>query len=102
MIETGFVEKKTRKTPEGNTSNLYVLHLDRDGENSALPSENDSLRVVKNLHHPSENISPTLVKIFHPEPVTLLTSQLTLLLRPKKIRTAARAKNLGLNFPMTI
>ncbi|MGR6648081.1 helix-turn-helix domain-containing protein, partial [Avibacterium paragallinarum] len=23
------------------------------------PSENDSLRVVKNLHHPSENISPT-------------------------------------------
>ncbi|MGY6772391.1 helix-turn-helix domain-containing protein [Gallibacterium sp. ZY190522] len=59
LIETGFVEKKTRKTPEGNTSNLYVLHLDRDSENSAPPSENDSLGVVKNLHHPSENISPT-------------------------------------------
>lgn len=59
LIETGFVEKKTRKTPEGNTSNLYILRLDRGSENSAPPSENASLGIVKNLHHPSENISPT-------------------------------------------
>ena len=59
LIETGFVEKKTRKTPEGNTSNLYILHLDQGGENSAPPSENFAPEVVNNLHHSSENISPT-------------------------------------------
>ncbi|MFQ1046948.1 helix-turn-helix domain-containing protein [Avibacterium paragallinarum] len=59
LIETGFVEKKTRKTPEGNTSNLYILHLDQGSENSTPASENASLGGVKNLHHPSENISPT-------------------------------------------
>ncbi|WP_410681535.1 helix-turn-helix domain-containing protein [Avibacterium paragallinarum] len=58
LIETGFVEKKTRKTPEGNTSNLYILHLDQGSENSTPASENASLGGVKNLHHPSENISP--------------------------------------------
>uniref|UniRef100_UPI00300F1C05 helix-turn-helix domain-containing protein n=1 Tax=Avibacterium paragallinarum TaxID=728 RepID=UPI00300F1C05 len=51
-------EKKTRKMPEGNTSNLYILHLDQGSENSTPASENASLGGVKNLHHPSENISP--------------------------------------------
>ncbi|KGQ30000.1 DNA-binding protein [Gallibacterium genomosp. 2] len=50
LIETGFVEKKTRKTPEGNTSNLYILHLDQGSENSAPPSENISPRTSHSIN----------------------------------------------------
>ncbi|ERF79471.1 helix-turn-helix domain-containing protein [Gallibacterium anatis] len=59
LIEMGWVEKKERKTKEGNTSNLYILRLEQGGENTASSSENSSLGGVNNLHHPSENISPT-------------------------------------------
>ncbi|WKS98759.1 helix-turn-helix domain-containing protein [Gallibacterium salpingitidis] len=51
LVEAGFVEKKERTTKDGNTSNLYILHLDQGSENSSPEG-------VKNLHHPSENISP--------------------------------------------
>lgn len=59
LIEMGWVEKKERKTKEGNTSNLYILRLEQGGENTVSSSENSSLGGVNNLHHPSENISPT-------------------------------------------
>ncbi|MCW9717363.1 helix-turn-helix domain-containing protein [Avibacterium sp. 21-599] len=58
LIEMGWVEKKERKTKEGNTSNLYILHLKKASENSIPASENTSLGSENISPSPSENISP--------------------------------------------
>lgn len=63
LIEMGLVSKKERKTENGNTSNLYILHLER--------GEKSSSGVVKSFHPPSENSARGVVKNFHPEPINI-------------------------------
>ncbi|POY44074.1 helix-turn-helix domain-containing protein [Avibacterium gallinarum] len=58
LIEMGWIEKKERKTKEGNTSNLYILRLKKDGEHSSPASENASPDSENISPPPSENISP--------------------------------------------
>lgn len=48
LIETGYVSKKARKDNDGQSSNMYQLHLEKGSENSALGG-------VQNLHGGSEN-----------------------------------------------
>ncbi|WP_373766367.1 helix-turn-helix domain-containing protein [Glaesserella sp.] len=64
LIEMGLVTKKERKTAEGNTSNLYLLHLEKGSQNSGLG-------VVKNLDQPSQNSGLGVVKNLDPEPVNI-------------------------------
>lgn len=68
LIEMGLVSKKRRKTENGDTSNLYILHL-AGGENIAPQG-------VKNFHSGGENHDTQGVKNFHPEPINI-TNQLT-------------------------
>ncbi|MDC9607206.1 helix-turn-helix domain-containing protein [Xenorhabdus griffiniae] len=56
LCEQGLVKKVYRKNEKGNSSNIYILNL--DGAKNSPPSENSALGVVKELHHPSENIAP--------------------------------------------
>lgn len=50
LIEMGWVEKKERKTKEGNTSNLYILRLEQGGENTVSSSENISPRTSHSIN----------------------------------------------------
>ena len=43
LIKMGFVSKKARKNKDGSSTNLYLLHLTKGGENSALGGENSAL-----------------------------------------------------------
>lgn len=43
LIKMGFVSKKARKNKDGSSTNLYLLHLTKGSENSALGSENSAL-----------------------------------------------------------
>lgn len=63
LIEMGLVSKQERKTPEGNTSNLYILHL--EGSQNIIPG------VVKNFDQGSQNIRPGVVKNFDPESINI-------------------------------
>lgn len=63
LIELGLVSKKERKTENGNTSNLYILHLEG--------GQKVSLGVVKNFDHPSQNPELGVVKNFDPEPINI-------------------------------
>ena len=63
LIEMGLVSKQERKTTEGNTSNLYILHL--EGSQNIRPG------VVKNFDQGSQNIRPGVVKNFDPESINI-------------------------------
>ncbi|BET96498.1 helix-turn-helix domain-containing protein [Xenorhabdus taiwanensis] len=56
LCKQGLVKKVYRKGEKGNSSNIYILDL--DGAKISPPSENSALGVVKEFHHPSENIAP--------------------------------------------
>ena len=43
LIKMGFVSKKARKNKDGSSANLYILHLTKGSENSALGGENSAL-----------------------------------------------------------
>lgn len=83
LCKKGFVRKITRKTDKGHTSNLYILDLeakslDEGSQNTVPPSQNSVPEVVKEFDHGSQTVGLGVVKNFYPEPVSLLTSQLTL------------------------
>ena len=49
LIKMGFVSKKARKNKDGSSTNLYLLHLTKGSENSALGGEKFALG-SENLH----------------------------------------------------
>ena len=64
LIKMGFVSKKARKNKDGSSTNLYLLHLTKCSENSALGSENSALGGSENsapITSHSFNLSNNLV-----------------------------------------
>lgn len=70
LCESGLVKKVTRKGEKGNSSNIYLLHLDGAGD-SLGGSANNSLSGAANSLG-SAGVAPGVVQEIHPEPVTLL------------------------------
>lgn len=62
-------KKVTRKGEKGNSSNIYLLHLDGAGD-SLGGSANNSLSGAANSPG-SAGVAPGVVQEIHPEPVTL-------------------------------
>ena len=58
LIKMGFVSKKARKNKDGSSTNLYLLHLTKGGENSALGGENSALGGENSALGGSENSAP--------------------------------------------
>ena len=58
LIKMGFVTKKARKNKDGSSTNLYLLHLVKGSEKSALGGEKISLGSEKSALGGSENSAP--------------------------------------------
>ena len=58
LIKMGFVSKKARKNKDGSSTNLYLLHLTKGSENSALGGEKFALGGEKFALVGSENSAP--------------------------------------------
>lgn len=58
LIKMGFVTKKARKNKDGSSANLYLLHLEKGSEKSALGGENISLGGENSALGGSENSAP--------------------------------------------
>lgn len=58
LIKMGFVTKKARKNKDGSSTNLYLLHLTKGSENSALGGEKISLGSENSALGGSENSAP--------------------------------------------
>ena len=58
LIKMGFVSKKARKNKDGSSTNLYLLHLTKGSENSALGGENSALGGENSALGGSENSAP--------------------------------------------
>ena len=86
LCDEGLIQKTTRKGPNGNSSNMYLVALDGkkrkpkkrggentspDGENISPPSESVSPPSENGSPTPGENISPGICHSFEPvnEPV---------------------------------
>ena len=55
LIKMGFVSKKARKNKDGSSTNLYLLHLTKGSENSALGGEKFALGSENSALGGSEN-----------------------------------------------
>lgn len=88
LIEMGLVSKKRRKTENGDTSNLYILHL--GGGEKIAPQG------VKQFHSGGENHDTQGVKQFHSESINI-TNQLTSItpLNPPKGEKPARKRSVS-------
>lgn len=62
LCSAGLVQKRTRKGPKGNSTNIYVVSL--GGENSAPPSENSAPPSETVALPPSENSAPGISHSF--------------------------------------
>lgn len=58
LIKMGFVTKKARKNKDGSSTNLYLLHLTKGSENSALGGEKFALGSENSALGGSENSAP--------------------------------------------
>ena len=58
LIKMGFVSKKARKNKDGSSTNLYLLHLTKGSENSALGGEKIALGSENSALGGSENSAP--------------------------------------------
>lgn len=58
LIKMGFVTKKARKNKDGSSANLYLLHLEKGSEKSALGGENISLGGENSALGGSEKSAP--------------------------------------------
>lgn len=58
LIKMGFVSKKARKNKDGLSTNLYLLHLTKGSENSALGGEKFALGSENSALGGSENSAP--------------------------------------------
>ena len=58
LIKMGFVSKKARKNKDGSSTNLYLLHLTKGSENSALGGEKFALGSENSALGGSENSAP--------------------------------------------
>lgn len=58
LIKMGFVSKKARKNKDGSSTNLYILHLTKGSENSALGGEKFALGSENSALGGSENSAP--------------------------------------------
>lgn len=58
LIKMGFVSKKARKNKYGSSTNLYLLHLTKGSENSALGGEKFALGSENSALGGSENSAP--------------------------------------------
>lgn len=58
LIKMGFITKKARKNKDGSSANLYLLHLEKGSEKSALGGENISLGGENSALGGSENSAP--------------------------------------------
>lgn len=58
LIKMGFVSKKARKNKDGSSTNIYLLHLTKGSENSALGGEKFALGSENSALWGSENSAP--------------------------------------------
>ena len=58
LIKMGFVSKKARKNKDGSSTNLYILHLTKGSENSALGGEKFALGSENSALGGGENSAP--------------------------------------------
>ena len=58
LIKMGFVSKKARKNKDSSSTNLYLLHLTKGSENSALGGEKFALGSENSALGGSENSAP--------------------------------------------
>lgn len=58
LIKMGFVSKKARKNKDGSSTNLYLLHLTKGSENSALGGEKFALGSENSALGGGENSAP--------------------------------------------
>lgn len=62
LIELGYVEKELRPGKNGNTSNMYLLRLDKSrGDKLPPPSVTGVTPLVTHDHPPSDRVSPESV-----------------------------------------
>ena len=55
LIKMGFVSKKARKNKDGSSTNLYLLHLTKGSENSALGGSENSAPITSHSFNLSIN-----------------------------------------------
>lgn len=77
LIEMGLVSKKSRKNQDGSQSNIYYLHLDNGGKNSAQSGENSAPGGCKICTGGSENSAPRTNHSFNHNITTLTSSNST-------------------------
>lgn len=65
LIKMGFVSKKARKNKDGSSTNLYLLHLTKGSENSALGGEKFALGSENSALGGSENSAPIISHSFN-------------------------------------
>lgn len=85
LIKMGLVSKKARKNKDGSSTNLYLLHLMKGSENSALGGEKISLGSENSALGGSENSAP--ITSHSLEPVNESTSS-----SEKNFQTGQRVK----------
>ncbi|HDX1086946.1 helix-turn-helix domain-containing protein [Pasteurella multocida] len=79
LIEMGLVTKKARKTDKGNTSNLYVLHLEQ-----SIKKDGANADVGRQMPEGGSGADGGVGRELTTEPITLLTNQLTKKTKQKK------------------
>lgn len=70
LCDSGLVKKVTRKGEKGNSSNIYLLHL--DGAGDSLGGSAIIHYLVQQIHQVVQELHQGVVQEIHPEPVTLL------------------------------
>ncbi|OAC27793.1 replication protein from phage [Escherichia coli] len=70
LCDSGLVKKVTRKGEKGNSSNIYLLHLDGAGDSLGVVQIIHYL--VQQIHQVVQELHQGVVQEIHPEPVTLL------------------------------
>ncbi|AOF53687.1 Phage replication protein [Pasteurellaceae bacterium NI1060] len=68
LVEMGYLTIQERKTPKGNSSNLYILHPEKWEELPSLTSKSALPPLVNELNPPSKSALPPLVNELNPEP----------------------------------